>query len=448
MSCSSVARQKGNKHFISASTDFAPIIRLQRYQKALSCYENALSSATNDRERSSAYKNIVVVAHHIALVMIEREDIDLCFYYFKECFMHGNEDLSAAEGCMNDKWIGDVEERMSSAFSDMFDLISLMTSTKRVPILHRFSLLPRKAENRIKILRQLVDDLFHESVIALEGCDYRKSLNALTEIYTPLTRLEELICERSSEHDDVLLMDFVANMKEDVFKNRCISESMQKRMVADKMFDATINDAEDLNLSAIWQVIDFYTESIVLTRENDIEQEAMALSKLGVLYYKVLLQKERAKTVLMRVIQLAQSLQPRNLAEEDWFKNASKFLAQYQQDLQRKEEREREKARQKYLENLKPKLVVLKKNMDEMSIQKILVWLYTDHPPKHWNVFSVNLEDIAKAPGDSLEKLLAKAIVFYHPDKIDADIHTMEYKVFSEEIVKYLTAKYQQIRGC
>ena len=86
---------------------------------------------------------------------------------------------------------------------------------------------------------------------------------------------------------------------------------------------ATNDDGGDLDLNTIWQVIDFYMESIVLIRECDVEQEAISLTKIGVLYHKVLLQKNKAKDALMRVLHLAQTLQPRNLSKEKWFRYAS-----------------------------------------------------------------------------------------------------------------------------
>lgn len=445
MSTSSVARLKGNELFRSAPAGVAPVIRLERYQKGLTYYHKALNSATNEREKSSALKNIVVTTHYITMLLFERNDIDQCLFYFKECLTYGDEAISTGRDIMSEDWIANVQERMDRAFSDIHDLILEMNQHQRIKILQRFYIVPKCRDQRVMMLKQLVMDYFHVSVVTIEENDYKASLKALTEVYTPLTKLEEII---SDSFDDILLQDFVSNMKEDVFKNRCISESMQKRAIADHLLDKTINDAEDLDVTAIWQVIDFYTESIVLTRENDVEQEAISLSKLGVLYHKVLLQKGRAKEVLMKVLQLAQSLQPRNLSEEQWFKDASVIIAEYQQEQKRKEEKEWEKIRQKYLVSLKSKLDVLKRNMTELSIQKILVWLYTDHPPKHSNKFNVNVKQISKAPSDGLKKLLAKAIVFYHPDKINADVHGMEYKVWCEEIVKNLTAKYEMMKGC
>ena len=447
MSSSSVARQKGNELLKSAAVGVAPVIRLERYQKALTHYHKALNSATNDRERSSAYKNIVVATHYITMLLFERNEIDQCLFFFKECLTHGNKAISTGRIIMPEDWIDNIEERLNSVFSDIFDSILSMRQDQRIRILQRFAFVPESKEQRVKMLKQLVIDYFHASVMALEKSDYKASLTALTEVYTPLTKLEQLATDSS---DDILLQDFVMNMKEDVFKNRCISDSMQKRFMADQLLNSTINDAEDLDVTAIWQVIDFYSESIVLTRENDVEQEAISLSKLGILYHKVLLQKGRAKEYLMKVLQLAHSLQPRNLSEEKWFRDASEIISEYQTEEKRKEEKEWEKSRKKYLVSLKSKLDILKHNMTRLSIQKMLVWLYTEHPPKHVGAhkFNVNVKEISDAPGDALKKLLAKAIVYYHPDKINVEDHGMEYKVWCEEIVKNLTGKYEMMKGC
>ena len=50
-----------------------------------------------------------------------------------------------------------------------------------------------------------------------------------------------------------------------------------------------------------------------------MEQEAISLAELGKLYYRVLLQKTRAKRLLTRVTQLVLTLHRRNLTQEKWF---------------------------------------------------------------------------------------------------------------------------------
>ena len=445
---SSVARQKGNEFFRSAAAGVAPVLRIERYQKALNCYHKALDGAVNEEERSSAYKNLAVTTHYITTLLSDQREIDQALFYFKECLTYGNLAISTARGFMSEDWIGTIVERLESIFSDTFDLIVSLEQHQRIKILHRFYFVPESKLHRAKMLKQLVKDYFHISVVSLEENSYKECLRALSELYTPLTKLEEIVSASLDGEFILEVQDFISTMNEDVFKNRCISECLQKRMMADQLLETYIYDVEDLDVNAIWQVIDYYTESVVLTRENDVEQEAISLTKIGILYHKVLLQKRRAKEVLMRVLQLAQSLQPRNLSQEKWFKDASSILSEYQRDQKRKEEQEWEESRKKYLDNLKPNLNILKENMNKLSCQNILVWLYTEHPPMHCaRKFDVDIEQISKAPGDALKKLLAKAIVYYHPDKIDTKAHGMEYKVWCEEITKNLTGKYEMMKG-
>ena len=127
---------------------------------------------------------------------------------------------------------------------------------------------------------------------------------------------------------------------------------------------------------------------------------------------------------------------------------ASTIISGYQRDQKLKEQREWQATRQKHIDNLKSKLDDLNRNVEKLSIQKFLAWLYTEHPPKHCaNRFDVDIAQILKARDDALTMSLARAIVYYHPDKIDTEVHGVEYKVWCEEIVKDLTRKYEKIKG-
>ena len=73
---------------------------------------------------------------------------------------------------------------------------------------------------------------------------------------------------------------------------------------------------EDLNFEMVWKVVDCYMEAIILAREIDMEVEAIALSRLGSVYDKILKDKFRAKIYFRRSIQLAMSLHPRTFDNE------------------------------------------------------------------------------------------------------------------------------------
>ena len=62
-----------------------------------------------------------------------------------------------------------------------------------------------------------------------------------------------------------------------------------------------------------------YREAVMLTKENDAEGEAIALSRLGSIYDKVIkgkVSEMRAKNHMMRCIQLALSLHPKTFETE------------------------------------------------------------------------------------------------------------------------------------
>lgn len=46
-------------------------------------------------------------------------------------------------------------------------------------------------------------------------------------------------------------------------------------------------ETENLDINMAWEVVDWYRNAALLTRERDLELEAMALSALGRVYAKV-----------------------------------------------------------------------------------------------------------------------------------------------------------------
>merc|ERR1712168_341359 len=125
-----------------------------------------------------------------------------------------------------------------------------------------------------------------------------------------------------------------------------------------------------------------------------------------------------------RAMQLAESLQPRNFGNQQWFKSASLILESYQTEERLKEEKAWQQKRQPFLDELKKELDTIKEKSIE-SAQDFMVFLYKTHPPKHVRNFKVDLKAIEKCEHDVCKKFLAKCIVHYHPDKIDSGVHTM-----------------------
>lgn len=85
----------------------------------------------------------------------------------------------------------------------------------------------------------------------------------------------------------------------------------------EELFRKLLMDEEKLNIDMVYEVIDWHTKAVLKTREiTEVEMEAIALSRIGKVYDKVLKLKYKAKEYLLRAMQLANSMHPRNFHGE------------------------------------------------------------------------------------------------------------------------------------
>lgn len=70
------------------------------------------------------------------------------------------------------------------------------------------------------------------------------------------------------------------------------------------------------NFLMAWEILDWYKKAVLLTRELEVEMEAIALSRIGRVYDKVLKMKSKAKENFKRSIELALTMLPRTFNNE------------------------------------------------------------------------------------------------------------------------------------
>lgn len=76
------------------------------------------------------------------------------------------------------------------------------------------------------------------------------------------------------------ILDTIHEIRDDIWIHKCIAESSIAIDAADQILSAALNE-EDLEIELVWSAIDKYHEAVILTRERSIEQECIALSRLG-----------------------------------------------------------------------------------------------------------------------------------------------------------------------
>ena len=70
------------------------------------------------------------------------------------------------------------------------------------------------------------------------------------------------------------------------------------------------------------------------------------------------------------------------------------------------------------------------------------MFIYKTFPPKT-NCSPPKKKEVIGKPMKQLKKLFCKALVHYHPDKVDVERFGMKAKVLNEEITKYLSSFYE-----
>lgn len=128
----------------------------------------------------------------------------------------------------------------------------------------------------------------------------------------------------------------------------------------------------------------------------------------------------------------------------DWYIVSTSALKRYQEETVQHEEEERAKERAEIKEKMKEELDALDKDHKNMKNKEFLKHLYNKYKPKNpAHIF----EDFDETVDVQTKKRLQKAILHFHPDKVDAEELGWEWKIMTEEITKYLTKRYEIIKA-
>ncbi|XP_041458958.1 uncharacterized protein LOC121410748 isoform X2 [Lytechinus variegatus] len=421
-------RERGNTFYKSATDNYGPTIRLLRLDNALMCYRNALDWKTNDDEEVSAMKNIGLASWKLATTYLEsspiREVTNIRKNYKEALKYLGMSHVNRF--CKSLSWGLKLEESWENCLKETTDWLATLETKDRIA---GFSeLLSFVPDCRLKAngYVQYATLLFHEGVTAWQDGEYKDCYRYMKECYFPIQEAERLSCQ------DLFIKTEVAILREDVYLHTCIAESVIARVSGDELLHEDLNEQETINTDAIWTVIDFYKQAAMLCRDKDLEQEAIAYSRLGRVYGKVLKASSRGKDYYKKAIQLALSMTPRTFHDVDWFKESTEFVNEFQRRLNKDEEEDKDK--EAALKEMKEDVDKLSKMASEMCNVDFIKEIYKTWPPR--------------APGAKLDenlatkKLLLKAISHYHPDKVDKEVHGNKWFYFSEEITKHLNIKY------
>ncbi|XP_057292718.1 uncharacterized protein LOC130621447 [Hydractinia symbiolongicarpus] len=439
---STIYREKGNKYYLSSQCEgISPCLQLSRLKDSLLWYEKAKHASSKQDERSSAAKNIAVASKRIGVFMSERNNsVRERHYYFKEAL--SNFDLSYRFGQNKDpEWINKLLVSYRETLQQAIDDISLLEFEQKMLALRDYAECILNASHiHSELLLEIASMRFHYGISSFNKKDYKTCLYQMQECYRPIEEARR----HGRNHTYVIVEANV--MEQDIFLNTCVAESAQVRLKADDVLHSLLMDEENLSMDMVWKVVDLYKEAIILTREKDVEMEAIALSRLGNVYDKILKDKLKAKAYFRRSIQLALSLHPRIFDAEDWYKDCHNVLERYQQEVVKQEADEWNNDRKSYVEELKDTIREVEK-IKERGDEPFLKHIYRHHPPLGRNCtlgeFPCRGSDMFRT---EMKQLFRTAVIHYHPDRVDAKKEGKKIKVLMEEIHKLLTQRYESYK--
>ena len=237
--------------------------------------------------------------------------------------------------------------------------------------------------------------------------------------------------------DDIQICETVYDFQKRVYIHLCIVESVSLRTQAENLFCVHLSDQERINFDLMWDMVDMFKHCTLLVREQDIEQEAISLSRLGKIFDIVLKLPDKAKGYYKRSFQLATALFPRTFNNtKDWYKDCSQAVERYQKEAVQRDEINWQKIRQPFIEELKSELDALA-TASKNGYVALLKYVYSTHPPKN--------PDHSLIGDGKTKKSVKMALIHYHTDKLNKDEDTKWY-VLCEEILKLLSQKYEQLK--
>ncbi|XP_050391723.1 uncharacterized protein LOC126810603 [Patella vulgata] len=431
-------RNQGNNFYKKVVDGLAPVVARKNLQDAMNAYYRAENYAETDDERASAQKNFGMAAFKMAQVCSASDDTSQVEFYFKEAMKYFSNAEKYGRRDKNGDWLLGLQTMSLQCWMSIQDTIDndIEDHIKKYHIYVEDIL---GDDNKANAYYELTEFYLNLAVQKVLGKDYRTALSLLKDCYFP-------VCEGIRFAQTKSIRESIEMLQEDVRIQTCIAESLQALNIADDLFVVVVSEEENINFDVIWDIIDWYRKVINLTRENDIEMEAIAHCRIGKVYDKILKLKDRARQYYTKCIELANTLIPRTVYDEEWYRLATSILQQYQQeDLQKEEEKKRQE-RQAIKDRLKDKLDEMNTKFADSSKADFLRYVYKTFPPKNKKH---TLGEIPEQPEpNDLKKLYQKAVVHYHPDKIDVNVHGIEWKVMSEEIVKVLTSHYEYFKQC
>eukprot|EP00117_Sycon_ciliatum_P049835 scpid58836/ scgid35275/ len=458
-SASNKLRAEGNTYYASGkAVGLAPCVALSRFEKALQLYRKAAEAACCEEERSSAFKNSALASWRAALLDIgpigHQDPREI--YHWSNALENFHKAKLSGHVCDRQgrvEWVDTLLKSLQECFFNLRSACFELDYDNRVEFILKIQQhsLPQDACIWGPLQGMLCGIKYNESVLKREEGCYRDAIINVRSAMQDIAIFVEhrrrhghypMVCDLNYEDDE---------LERQARQQERICEAMQACAIGDKVLEKSLMDEETTNFLMVWEAVDHYHTALLLARDQEVEEEAKACSRLAKTFNRVLMLQEKAEFYAKHAMELAESLMPRNLHDEVWFKDASVVLDKIRSVRQRQEEALLDEEMKKYKEELKDELAALEdlvyrgkypRKGKEATYQEILRYIYEKHPQIRESGYKLP----EKFGYDLLKSTFRKALVHYHPDKVDREEDGMKWYTLCTEICKVLSRIYETLK--
>ncbi|XP_038074285.1 uncharacterized protein LOC119742438 isoform X2 [Patiria miniata] len=465
-SASAQFRIEGNIMYKKALQEgISPCIKMSRLEDALRLYTRAANLAdgpTKVAKWASATKNCGMALKRMAQEhLLRNQDESAALPLFKDSLKQMGHALLRGSSTQGEAWQNKLREEMEASYFETQEIISNLEGVKeKVREMHIIASYLPAGMVQAGAHYLLANTLFKESVRLLESGEYKECLNCLHDLHQPVEEALGFLRGRTLDQESEDLLFEVKVLKKDARYQASSAESIQARKSGEGLLEQLFETEEFIDMDLVWITVDWFKEASLKAAELDLEQEAAALSYLGLINQKILFSNAKAKSYYKRCLELVDAAKPKTFLKEKWYKQCVKGYQRIQDQERWRDEAAQQKIRRKILDGLKDELDALEKA--NTSASSLMEHLYKSHaPPKSPKFTKKHLEELKKNEAEShtfdlenrkaRKKLLLKACQDFHPDKfVDAKGETeddkAQRKVLMEEITKMITKYYEHLK--
>ncbi|KAH7439243.1 hypothetical protein KP509_04G051900 [Ceratopteris richardii] len=438
---------------------FCTAIRITKLEHARRLYQNALVLSLTAEEKASCHKNLGMLewfhckfelTHLLEGTLSDTlsiKDLSVCKVHLVEAVKSLSDALKHGAQCKSRIWIDHLENILRSIIewaAEQSALVSICRSTFLQCVINTFEICDLPTNTRLLAYRKYLDVLLQEALRERlqNGRINHNVRQSLLQDCLEMTRKAFSCSAKGSDLDDEgrSLLDEIQGIHDSVSVEMCICDAMQAVALGDKCVSEVSKDGCCNDREKIKDALDHYRQALLLTREKDVESEAMAVSRLGKVYSGVLGSPDEGYRYHSQAVQLATRVMSPSVEMADWYKYSLDEVNAYHEKA-RPDRMGRPNKESRASRALQENVAALDKAA-ERGVKDLLKHVYQEHThpdPKRNAIWRFESNASVKAS-------LKRAILHYHPDSnvVYGDV----WKKLCEEISKRLNRHYAVFKGC